>query len=172
MPNVMASIHIYTFLEFFLLVILWLVLCECAHVGIRLLRREPLIGWAVGPLGVKIMFLHEPSLLYICLDVLCPAIISASFLYIGFYTPVSPVVFPQDSPVPVLIICGAVVAVCVATFMRVWQDARYPLWGEARVLRTIQKLRGSWASIHFTPFGYSYLLDHFGSNPTDLLQAL
>jgi hypothetical protein len=172
MPNMIANVHIYTVLEFLLLVILWLVTCECAHVGVRLLRREPLIGWAVGPLGVTVMFLHEPSLLYVCLDVLCPAIVSGSFLYIGLYTGISPVIFTQDSPVPVVIVCSAVVIMSLTIFMRVWQDARYPLWGEARVLRTIQKLRGSWARIHFTPFGYSYLLDHFGSNPTDLLQAL
>jgi hypothetical protein len=136
------------------------------------MRREPLIGWAVGPLGVTVMFLHEPSVFYACLDVLCPAVASGSFLYIGLYTSFSPVVFPDNSPVPALIICCGVVSMIVFNFMRVWQDARYPLWGEARVLRTIQKLRSSWASIHFTPFGHSYLLDHFGSNSTDLLQAL
>lgn len=172
MPNVIASIHIYNVLEFVLLVILWLALCECAHVGVRLLRREPLIGWAVGPLGVTIMFLHKPSLFHVCLDVLCTAIVSATVLYIGLYTGISPVIFPHNSPIPILVVCSAVVIMSVATFMRVWQDARYPLWGEARVLLTIQKLRSSWASIHFTPFGCSYLLDHFGSNPTDLLQAL
>jgi hypothetical protein len=172
MQNVIASIHLYSVLGFFLLVILWLVTCECAHIGVRLLRREPLIGWAVGPLGVTVMFLHEPSLVYVCLDLLFPAIISGSFLYIVFYTDISPVIFPQDSPLPIVIICCTVVAMSVATFMRIWQDARYPLWGEARVLRTIQKLRGSWASIHFTTFGYSYVVDHFGSNPTDLLQNL
>lgn len=172
MRNVLANIHLYTVLEFLLLVSLWVVLCECAHVGVRLLRREPLIGWAVGPLGVTVMFLHEPSLLYVCLDVLCPAIVSGSFLYIALYTGISSVIFPQGSPVPVLIVCCSVVIVSMATFIRVWQDARYPLWGEARVLRTIQRLRSNWNSIHFTPFGCSYLLDHFGSNPTDLLQAL
>jgi hypothetical protein len=118
------------------------------------------------------MFVHEPSLFYICLDVLCPAIISGVFLYLSLSTSISAVVFPHGSPMSVLIVCCTVVVVNVVTFMRVWQDARYPLWGEARVLRTIQKLRGSWARIHFTPFGCSYLLDHFGSNPTDLLQAL
>jgi hypothetical protein len=172
MPNVIASIHIYTVLEFFLLVVLWLVTCECAHVGVRFLRREPLIGWAVGPLGVTVMFLYEPSLFYVCLDVLCPVIVSGSFLYIALYTGIGAAVFLQDSPLPVLIVCCAIPIVGVATFMRLWQDARYPLWGEVRVLRTIQKLRASWARIHFTPFGCSYLLDHFGSNPTDLLRAL
>lgn len=172
MPNVLASIHIYTVLEFLLLVLLWLVSCECAHVGVRLLRREPLIGWAVGPLGVTVMFLYEPSLFYVCSDVLCSAIVSGCFLYVSLYTGFSSVIFPNDSSVPVLLVCCAVPIVCVATFMRLWQDARYPLWGEVRVLRTLQKLRASWARIHFTSFGCSYLLDHFGSNPTDLLRAL
>src|SRR5215472_11061838 len=101
MPNVFVSIHIYTVLEVFLLVTLWLVICECAHVGVRFLRREPLIGWAVGPLGVTVMFLYEPSLFYICSDVLCPAIVSGSFLYIALYTGISSLVFPHNSSVPV-----------------------------------------------------------------------
>jgi len=46
------------------------------------------------------------------------------------------------------------------------------LWGEARILRTIQNLRATWARIYFTPFGYSYVRDRFGANPTELLQAL
>src|SRR5205085_7186069 len=97
MPNIIASIHIYTVLEVFLLIILWLVLCECAHIVIRFLRREPLIGWAVGPLGVTVMFVHEPSLFYVCLDVLCPAIISGSFLYVTLYTEIGSLLFPHDS---------------------------------------------------------------------------
>lgn len=172
MPNVIASVHIHNVVGLFLLLVLWLAFCECAHVGVRLLRHEPLLGWAVGPLGVTVMFLHEPSLFYACLDVLCPAIVSGSFLYLGLYTSISPVVFSNNSPIPILIICCGIVSMSVFNIMRIWQDARYPLWGEARVLRTIQKLRGSWASIHFTTFGHSYLLDHFGSNSTDLLQAL
>jgi hypothetical protein len=172
MPKVIASVHIHNALGLFLLLILWLALCECAHIGVRLLRREPLIGWGVGPLGLTVMFLHEPSIFYAFLDVFCPAVVSGSFLYIGLYTSISPVAFPDNSFVQILIICCGVVSMSVFNFIRVWRDARYPLWGEARVLRTIQKLRGSWSSIHFTPFGHSYLLDHFGSNPTDLLQAL
>jgi hypothetical protein len=33
-------------------------------------------------------------------------------------------------------------------------------------------LRASWAQIHFTTFGSSYLNDHFGASPAELLQAL
>jgi hypothetical protein len=51
------------------------------------------------------------------------------------------------------------------------RDLRYPLWGEARILCSLQFLRASWASIHFTPFGLSYLRDHFGSSPSELLQV-
>ena len=52
--------------------VLWIVLCECARIFVLLLRREPLLGWAVGPFGVTLMVLHEPSLLYIWLDVSVP----------------------------------------------------------------------------------------------------
>jgi hypothetical protein len=60
----------------------------------------------------------------------------------------------------------------IGDIFKVFQDLRHPLWGEARILRSIQWLRATWASVHFTPFGYSYLNDHFGSSPTDLWHAL
>jgi hypothetical protein len=40
------------FLGLVVLLVLWLVLFECAHVLTTLLRRRPLIGWAIGPFGV------------------------------------------------------------------------------------------------------------------------
>src|SRR6266702_1815041 len=71
----------------------------------------------------------------------------------------------------VMIVIG-VVLTSTLDFMNALRDLRYPLWGEARILRSMQLLRTTWASIHFTPFGLSYLRDRFGSSPTDLLQVL
>jgi hypothetical protein len=56
-------------------------------------------------------------------------------------------------------------------FLNMVLDLRYPLWGEARILRSIQYLRASCSTIHFTPFGLSYLRDHFDFTPADMLQA-
>jgi hypothetical protein len=137
-----------------------------------LLRRGPLIGWAIGPLGVTIMFLHEPSTLFIWLDVLFPAFVSAVTLYVGLFTSFSPVTLSQHGFLGILLIIAGVLISSAGDGMNALRDLRHPLWGEARILRSIQFLRASWAKIHFTPFGHSYLSDHFGSNSTDLLQAL
>src|SRR5947209_17654216 len=86
MPVAMTSIHVYKFLELAGFLALWIVLFECAHVLVTLLRHGPLIGWAVSPLGVSVMFLYEPSTLYIWLNVLFPALASGSVTYSGFFT--------------------------------------------------------------------------------------
>jgi hypothetical protein len=140
---------------------------------VRALRNEPLIGWAVGPLGVSTLYLSEPSTLFILFNAIFPALVSACVLYIGLFTFLpSPIVLPRTPLVEILVIALGVLLTSMGDFLDALRDLRYPLWGEARILRSIQLLRASWTTIHFTPFGLSYLRDHFGSNPTDLLQAL
>src|SRR5216684_3469716 len=73
--------------------------------------------------------------------------------------------------VKILVIAVGVLLTSTGDFLDAMRDLRYPLWGEARILRSIQLLCARWATIHFTPFGLSYLRENFGSNPTDLLQS-
>ena len=172
MPGLFNSIHISNVLSLVVFLVLWIVLCECAHIFVMLLRREPLLGWAVGPFGVTLMVLREPSLLYIWLDVLFPALVSGSVLYMGLFTPLSPMIIPDHPFIKlVLLACGLLIT-SSSNLINALRDVHYPLWGEARVLRTIQLLQSTWARIHFTSFGHSYVLSHFGSNPAELLQAL
>lgn len=172
MSGLFSSIHVTNFLSLGVLLVLWIVLFKATHVLVTLLRHGPLIGWAIGPLGLTVMVLHEPSLLYIWLDVLCPAFVSGSVLFIGLLTPISPVVLPHDPLVRILGVSCGVLITSTGDFICALRDLRYPLWGEARILRNLQTLHASWAKIHFTSFGSTYLSDHFGSNPTDLLQDL
>jgi hypothetical protein len=118
------------------------------------------------------MCLHEPSLLYIWLDVLCPAFVSGSVLYLGLFTSLSPLALPREPLVQILVITCGVLFTSTTDLFNALRDMRHPLWGEVRVLRTIQSLRATWARIYFTPFGYSYVCDRFGANPAELLQAL
>jgi hypothetical protein len=171
MSNILASIHITNILSLVVFPIIWIVLFEGAHLLLTLLRNETPIGWAIGPLGVTIMFLREPSTLYILLNVLFPALVSGSILYIGLFTSLAPVAFPHNPLLRVVLMIFGVLLFSLRDAINTLRDLRHPLWGEARILWSIQCLRASWAAIHFTPFGRSYMLDHFGSNPTDLLQA-
>lgn len=167
----MTGVHVTNFFGLGTLLLIWVVLFVCTHILVTLLRRDQLIGWAVGPLGVTVMFVHEPSVLYIWLDVLFPALVSGCTLYIGLFTPLSPVTFPHNPLLEVLTIAFGVCIASARDVKNALYDLRYPLWGEARILRSIQSLRASWAKIHFTPFGSSYLNDHFGANPHELLQG-
>src|SRR5437588_6637029 len=173
MPATVTSIHITNILGVIGFLVLWLILFGCAHLLVTLLRNDRLIGWAIGPLGVTILFMREPSSLYIALDAIVPAIVSGCFLYLGLFSALpSPIFIPHRPWIEIVVIACGVLITSFGDIMNALRDLRYPLWGEARMLRSIQFLRASWASIHFTRFGLSYLRDHFGSNPHDLLQAL
>jgi hypothetical protein len=111
-------------------------------------------------------------MLYIWLNVLFPAFVSSLVLYVGLFTSLAPVAIPQQPLIKILVISLGVLLSSSIDFFNALRDLRHPLWGEARILRSIQYLRASWAAIHFTPFGLTYLRDRFGSSPTDLLQAL
>lgn len=167
-----TDIHVINFLGLAILLVLWIVLVQSTYLLTTLLRHEPLIGWAIGPLGITIMSLHEPSVLHLWLAVLCPALVSGSVLYIGLFTSLSPIMLPHQPLMEILTIAVGVLITSTGDVLHALRDLCYPLWGEARILRSIQTLHATWAKIHFTPFGCSYLNDHFGSNLADLLQAL
>lgn len=168
-----ASIHITNLFGLVGFVILWFSLVGCTRILASALRNAPLIGWAIGPFGLSTLFLHEPSAGFVLLNALLPAFTSGGILYLGLFTSLpSPLILPHN---PISVISTLLLGIIISSlgdWINALRDLRYPLWGEARVLRNIQYLRTSWASIHFTPFGRSYLREHFGSNPTELLQAL
>ena len=172
MHDILSSVHVSNLLGLIGLFGLWLLLFEGTHLLLSLLRNEPLIGWAVGPLGFTPLYLREQSPLYILLNVFLPALVSGLVLYIGLFTSIAPVALPHDVLLEIMVIAAGILITSTGDAINALRDLRYPLWGEARILRNIQTLRSSWASIHFTPFGSSYLREQFGSNPTDLLRSL
>ncbi len=176
MPGTTASnmhIHVTNLFGLVGFVILWLGLVECTKILSKALRNDPLIGWAVGPLGISTLFLCEPSPRFILLSAAFSSLVSGGILYLGLFTGLpTPLLLPHDVLVIIFVLAFGVVITSLGDWISALRDLRYPLWGEARILRNIQYLRASWALIHFTSFGLSYLREHFGSNPTELLQAL
>jgi hypothetical protein len=172
MTDTIASIHVTSVPRLVGFVVLWIILFECARLLVTVLRNDPLIGWAIGPLGVSTLFLSEPSPVFILFNALFPALVSGCVLYFGLFTALpGPIALPQNPFVEALVITAGVLLTSTGDFLDARRDLRYPLWGEARILRSIQFLHASRATIHFTAFGLSYLREHFGSNPTELLQA-
>ena len=172
MPGTIASLYVTSIPRLVTYLLIWIILVECARILVRVYRNDPLVGWAVGPLGVSTLYLSEPSPVFILFNALFPAVVSAFVLYLGLFTALpSPLTLPSNPLVEILVITIGVLITSTVDFLDAMRDLRYPLWGEARILRSIQLLRASWASIHFTTFGLTYLREHFGSNPTDLLQS-
>ncbi len=172
MPIASTSIDIRAVVSLIGFLVVWFVLFECAHVLVTWLRRGPLIGWGISPFGVTVVFLQEPSVFFIWLNLIFPALVSGVVLYVGLFTPLAPLAVPHILLLKIVIIVLGIILASAIDFVNALRDLRYPLWGEARILRSLQSLQSSWATIHFTPFGLSYLRDHFGSSPTDLLQAM
>jgi hypothetical protein len=151
--------------------ILWLVLVRCAHLLLTLVRHRRLIGWAIGPLGLTLLTLHEPSLFYIWLNVLIPALVSGIVVYIGLFTTLSPFTLPHVPLLQVMCVLAGMLITGTGDVIAAFWNTRYPLWGEVRILRTIHLLRGTWTRIHLTPFGIAYLSNQFGFQATDLLKV-
>lgn len=176
MPGTVTSnmhIHITNLFGLLGFVILWLGLLECSKILIKAFRNDPLIGWSIGPLGISTLFLCEPSARFVLFNAIFPTAISGVILYLGLFTSLpSPLLLPHSALAVVLVLVVGMLISSLGDWICALRDLRYPLWGEARILRNIQYLRSSWASIHFTAFGLSYLREHFGSNPSELLRAL
>lgn len=172
MPAMHNSIQVNNVLGLIVFLLLWPGLVVCSRLLISSLRNDPLICWAIGPLGLTTLYLSELSSPFIVLSALFPAIVSGVVLYFGLFSTLpSPLELPHRLLVEIPVIAVGVMLTSALDLLTALRDLRHPIWGEARVLRTIQFLRASWASIHFTAFGITFLRDHFDSNPTDLLKA-
>lgn len=165
------STHMLNPIGIIVFLVLWIALSRCAHLLLVLFRHGRLLGWAIGPLGVTLLTLHEPSLFYIWLNVLIPALVSAIAVYVGLFTTLSPLMLPHRPLIEAACIVIGILLTSTGDFLTAVWDTRFPLWGEVRILRTIHILRATWAKIHLTPFGMSYLSSQFGFQPADILKV-
>ena len=172
MPAIHSSFHVNNVLGLIAFLVLWPGLVVCSRLLISSLRNDPLICWAVGPLGITMLYLNELSSPFIILSVFLPAFVSGVVLYFGLFSTLpSPLELPHRLLIEIPLIAFGILLTSAFDILNALRDLRHPLWGEARVLRTLQFLRVSWTSIHFTNFGITFLRDHFGTTPTELLQA-
>ena len=96
MPGTIASLYVTSIPRLVAYVLIWIILVECARILVRVYRNDPLVGWAVGPLGVSTLYLSEPSPVFILFNALFPAVVSAFVLYLGlFYRSTKPACLAQ-----------------------------------------------------------------------------
>src|SRR3989442_7188449 len=128
MSGTSVGIHITSILGLGGFLLLWIILFECAHALVALLRDDPPIAWAIGPLGLTTLFVREPSTFYILLDALLPAMVSGSVLYIGLFTSLaSPIVIPRHPLIEIAVVAVGVLIASTGDFVIALRDLRYPL---------------------------------------------
>src|SRR5260370_19819963 len=136
MSGTSVGIHITSILGLGGLLLLLIILFECAHALVALLRADPPIAWAIGPLGLTTLFVREPSTFYILLDALLPAVVSASVLYVGLLTSLaSPIVIPRHPLIEIVVVAVGVLIATTGDFLLALRALVYQLWGERAVLR-------------------------------------
>src|SRR6266571_2464574 len=117
MPGTIASLYVTSIPGLVTYLLIWIVLVECARILVRAYRNDPLVGWAVGPLGVSTLYLSEPSPVFILFNALFPAVVSAFVLYLGLFTALpSPLTLPNNPLVEILVITCGVKLVSYAAF--------------------------------------------------------
>src|SRR5690348_3273061 len=127
MPVVLASTHMNNLPGLLLFCLVWLVLFACAHLLVMFLRQGPLIGWAVSPWGLTVMYLYEPSTFHIWLNVLFPALVSGVTLYIGLFSSLAPISLPHYPLLEIAVIIGGILLTSTLDFINALRDLRYPL---------------------------------------------
>lgn len=144
---------------------------------VAMMRRDALVCWAVGPLGISAVYLREPSRSLLVAQVGVPALLVACASYMGLSlvqpAPLLPFV-PRDHHLMTRLGTVALVAlgVCGVQCLRLLADRRYPVWGEVRVLVSVQRSRALGARIHFTAVGRAFLRERFGVTPSELLHIV
>lgn len=176
MPGTSAGslhVHMANLLGLIGFVVLWLGLVKCTKLLLNAFHNDPLIGWSIGPFGVSALFLSTPSARFILFSTTFQTLLSGAILYLGLFSGLpGPLLLPRNPLLIIVVLLLGSLLTSLGDWITALRDLYFPLWGEARILRNIHDLRASWATIHFTSFGLSYLREHFGSNPTELLRAL
>ncbi len=154
--------------------LVWALIYYVVYAAIAIARDSSLICWGIGPLGLTVIALRKPAARQIILQftaaglaLACVADVSLFLAHPGPITGLSETVSAE------LTVIAAIVA--VATVIRALANLRarrFPLWGEARVLASVQRSVATGAVLFFTPMGRAFLRDRFGATPGEFIQTM
>lgn len=169
----MAGLQVHTLLLFWSLV-LWIGLHEATYLLLGMLRRRILICWSIGPLGVATTYEREPGWGFLLAQLLAPAVLAALFLRFTLFQAMSPPILnlPNGVLPQLLTVLASLVLTSSIRAVLLLRDWRYPIWGEARLLRSIAWCRATGAAIVFTAFGRAFVRERFQVTPREFLQTV
>jgi len=153
---------------------LWLLLHEAVYVLLGMLRRRTLICWSIGPLGATTTYLREPRRGFLLMQLLVPAALAALFLHVILFEEMAPPILhlPDGLLAQLLVVLISVIVTSGIRLLLLLRDWRYPLWGEARLLRSVAWCRGTGAVMYFTACGRAFVRERFQATPREFLQTV
>ncbi|HEY7348407.1 MAG TPA: hypothetical protein VH599_08850 [Ktedonobacterales bacterium] len=154
--------------------VFWIALHEAAYLLLGLARRRIMICWSIGPLGIATTYVREPGRGFLLAQLLLPAALAALFLRFLLFQQMPPPILhlPQGALAQLLTIVTSVVLTSGIRAVMLVRDWRYPIWGEARLLRTGAWSRATCAALYFTAFGRAFLRERFQATPREFVQTV
>ncbi len=161
-------------LQLFGLLVLWIGLHEGMYLLLGMVQRRILICWSIGPLGIATTYAREPGRIFSLAQLLLPAALAALFLRFAFFQAVPPPIanLPQEALAQLLIVLLSLALTSGVRAIMLVRDWRYPIWGEARLLRSLAWRQATGAAIYFTAFGRAFLRERFHATPREFLQIV
>jgi hypothetical protein len=166
-----VQIHV---IQLFWSLVLWIGLHEATYLLLGMLARRTLACWSIGPLGIATTYLRDPGRLFLLMQVVAPAVLAALFLRFTLFqaTPAPILHLPDGVLAQALMICISLVLTSGIRAAMLLRDWRFPIWGEARLMRGVSWGRATGAFIFFTAVGRTFLREHFHVTPREFLQTI
>jgi len=137
-------------------------------------RDSSLICWGVGPLGLTVVTLRKPASRQLALQFASAGLALASVADVSlFLTHPSPITGFGETIGAELTTIALIVAIATgARALANLRARRFPLWGEARVLASVQRSVATGAVLFFTPVGRAFLRERYGATPGEFIQTM
>lgn len=167
------DVHIYPF-YLFLVFLLWLMVYHVAFWTVALIRDPSLVCWSLGPFGISVVSLRQPSAFRVVTQLVAAAVALGCTDYASLYLLMPPPIAGLDraASVRALAIALPIIAFSAIHLFGVVRDRLHPLWGEARVLSGVQRSVATGARIYFTPMGRTFLRERFDATPAEFLRMV
>ena len=167
------DVHIY---PFYLVVVflLWIVVYHIAFWTVALIRDPSLVCWSLGPFGISVVSLRQPSLSRVGTQLAAAAVALGCTAYGSLYLLMPPPIAGLDraASVRALAVALPIVALSAIHLVGVVRDRIHPLWGEARVMSGVQRSVATGARVYFTPTGRAFLRERFDATPAEFLRMV
>ena len=154
-------------------ILAWFAVYHLAYALIAIARDRSLVCWSIGPLGISAITLREPPARQVLAQFMFAALAVAGATYASLYLLEPPPIAGLRQAVSAQLI-AVLIPVALLTLWRllgILRERRFPLWGEARVLASIQRSRATGALIVFTTLGRAFLRERFGATPGEFLHT-